>query len=94
MMETKKKAVSVRLTPEAAAKCEHAKANGYNQTDFINQAILELPYYDRQYEQKLLPSFCAIADLASEINDTEIREALREEVSKICRFLRSYRSLT
>ena len=57
MMETKKKAVSVRLTPEAAAKCEHAKANGYNQTDFINQAILELPYYDRQYEQKLLPMY-------------------------------------
>ena len=91
MQNTKKKAVSVRLTSEAAAKCEHAKANGYNQTDFINQAILELPYYDRKCAQKLLPSFCAIAAMSAEIKDGETREAIREEVNKVCQFLRSYK---
>ena len=89
-MKNNNNPISVRLSPEANAKCEDAAAKGFTRTEFINQSIMNIPYHNRQYEQKLLPHFCAMAELVSSLEeDSDIKDALRKELNTICRFLRS-----
>ena len=85
-----KKAISVRLSDEAMNKCEQAQRRGYSRTKFIDQAIRGIPYYDRDYAQKLLPYFCAIAESISQIRGNEyIKKTMRKELDEVCQFLKS-----
>lgn len=89
-MKNNNKPISVRLSAEANTKCEDAIAKGFTRTEFINSAIMNIPYHNRQYEQKLLPHFCAMAELVSSLEaESDIKDALREELNTVCRFLRS-----
>ena len=84
----KKKSISLRLSQEADRKCEEATKKGYSRTEFIDQAIRGVPYYDKAIEQKLLPYFCAIAETISSIKgNDDTKEALREELDEVCRYL-------
>lgn len=86
-----KKAISVRLSDEAMNKCEQAQKEGYSRTEFIDQAIRGIPYYDRDYAQKILPHFCAIAESVSQIHGNEyVKKTMREELDAVCQFLRSH----
>ena len=85
-----KKAISVRLSDEAMNRCEQARKKGYSRTEFIDQAIRGIPYYDRDYAQKLLPCFCAIAESISQIRGNEyVKETMRKELEEVCQFLKS-----
>lgn len=84
----KKKSISLRLSREANQKCEDAIKKGYSRTEFIDQAIRGVPYYDKAIEQKLLPSFCSIAEAIASIKGNDaIKEELRKELDEICRYL-------
>ena len=86
-----KKAISVRLSDEAMNRCEQAQKKGYSRTEFIDQAIRGIPYYDRDYAQKILPYFCAIAESISQIHGNEyVKKTMREELDAVCQFLRSH----
>lgn len=86
-----KQQISVRLSDEANQKCEQAMKQGYSKTDFINQAILGIPYYDRKFAQQLLPYFCAIADSLSSVRgNADVKQEMREELDAVCQFLRSH----
>ena len=86
-----KKAISVRLSDEAMNRCEQAQKKGYSRTEFIDQAIRGIPYYDRDYAQKLLPYFCAIAESISQIHGNEYaKKTMRKELDEVCQCLRSH----
>lgn len=86
-----KKAISVRLSDEAMNRCEQAQRKGYSRTEFIDQAIRGIPYYDRDYAQKLLPYFCAIAESISQIRGNEyVKKTMRKELDAVCQFLKSH----
>lgn len=86
-----KKAISVRLSDEAMNRCGQAQKKGYSRTEFIDQAIRGIPYYNRDYAQKLLPHFCAIAESISQIRGNEyVKKMMRKELDEVCQFLRSH----
>lgn len=86
-----KKAISIRLSEEAMNRCEQAQKKGYSRTEFIDQAIRGIPYCNRDYAQKLLPYFCAIAESISQIRGNEhVKKAMRKELDAVCQFLKSH----
>lgn len=85
---SQKKSVSVRLSKDAWRKCEEAMMNGYSRTEFIDQAIRGIPYYDKATERELLPHFCSIAESIGLIKgNVELKEELREELETVCQYL-------
>ena len=87
---SKKELISVRLSEEVSKKCKLAAAKGYTRSDFINQAILNIPIYNRGFEQKLLPYFCSIAEsIASIQGNNELKIELRKELDAVCQYLNS-----
>lgn len=88
--EVKCKRVSIRLSDEAAKRCEDAKKMGYTQSEFIEQAILTVPiYYDRERDQRIIGHFCEIETLIARMENGKMKEAIREELNEVCQILRS-----
>lgn len=82
----KEKRISVRLSSEAAQKCEEAKKAGYSISDFINCVIVGSQIQGCTSKRELLKCVCEIETLLERLSDTEVRDLIREELNTICRF--------
>lgn len=84
------RSISVRLSEQAFARCEEARKKGYTRTEFIEQSILGINYYDRAFARQLIPHFVAIAEsIASIRGNSDIKEEMRKELNDVCQFLSS-----
>ena len=95
MSQTKKdKRISVRLDPEASQKLEDAKAKGYTQSQYINDIIKETVIADLGQYRKLLSPLCELESLLEHEKSSELKNAMRGEVNKLWRCLKSFPETT
>lgn len=85
----KKTKISIRLGDEASAKLKEAKQKGYTTSQYIEGLINGSAIVDIGLVQGLMPHIFNLQTILEHEEDPEIRNEMREELHKICRYLRS-----
>lgn len=90
--EDKEKRISVRLDNEASKKLEEAKAKGYTTSQFVNEKMKNSNILDLNSLRDIIISINKIQTNLEDEEDIEIKNAIREELNRICQSLKSFQS--
>ena len=82
------KRTSVRLTPENSEKLNAALQKGYCISDYINWLMSGAAVVNVNDSRTLMEHVCRMETLVEGMCERDIREALREELWRICQFLK------
>lgn len=90
----KNKPISVRLGDEAMKKCKEAKEHGYTVSEFIEQAIMEIPIQNKVEVRDIAGHFCRIETIVESMRNGSTKNEIREELNEVCRILRLLQETT
>ena len=92
--QQKKKLTSVRLDPEALMRLQDAKDKGYTASQYINDIIKNTVVIDIGQYRQLIPHLCELERLLESEKDDEQKDAMRGELNKLWRCLKSFPETT
>lgn len=94
MKQKSEKRISVRLDSEAAAKLQEARDKGYTTSQYINNLIKGTAVMDVGQYRKIIPHICELESLLEHEEDINQKNAMRGELNKIWRHLKSFQENT
>ncbi len=86
--------ISIRLGDEASAKLKEAKQKGYTTSQYIEGLINGSAIVDIGLVRSLMPHILSLQTILEHEEDPDIRNDMREELHKICQYLRSLQNST
>ncbi len=92
--EDKTKRISVRLDKEASQKLEEAKEKGYTTSQFVNEKMKKSNILDLNSLRNVMISINKIQTHLEFEENIEMKNAIREELDRVCQSLKSFQSHT
>ena len=95
MCQTKKNnKISARLNPAALQQLQDAQSKGYTTSQYINDLINRTSIIDIGQHRQLIQHLCELEHLLEFEKDDEQKDAMRGELNKLWRCLKSFQKTT